>query len=342
MHASLLAVIAMVLFVVVAVMTHAVVPWLRTQRMLDVPNERSSHDLPTPRGGGIAPVTAIIVGGVAASVVWELPQLQLLLAATAFVAALSLLDDLSSLQPLPRLVLQAVVVAASVLLIVSTWPPIFREIAAPVIVLPLLGLGWLWFINLFNFMDGIDGIVGTELIGIGTGAFCVLSIGGVLTGRDINEPEMSMLLLCVMLVASAAGFLTANWHPAKVFLGDVGSIPLGFLTGALLIGLASLGHVAAALILPSYFVLDASLTLAKRAIRGENLAVAHRSHAYQRAVQKGLSHADVCLRLMVLNTLLVMLAIASMSWPWLCLGLGYGLAFALYHYLLHLERWRSS
>ena len=147
-----------------------------------------------------------------------------------------------------------------------------------------IGLGWVWFINLFNFMDGIDGISGVECLGIGLGVAVIAALDGVPSGHGS---------LGICLAAAAAGFLIWNWHPAKVFMGDVGSVPLGFLIGWLLLDMAAAGAWAPAVILPAYYLADATITLLRRLLRGAAPWQAHRDHFYQQATQAGRSHARV-------------------------------------------------
>src|SRR5581483_10922484 len=139
------------------------------------------------------------------------------------------------------------------------------------------------FVNLFNFMDGIDGITGVETTAIG--------LGTAMAAALIGDGDRATLALC----AAAAGlaFLRWNWHPAKLFLGDVGSVPLGYLLAWLLLNLAIRGLWAPALILPLYYLADATLTLLGRAVRGERLWQAHRRHFYQRALGADGNHAAV-------------------------------------------------
>jgi len=326
------------MFVATAAASHALVPVLRRWQMLDMPNARSSHDRPTPRGGGIAPVGLLIVAGLGLSIDAQIAGLPALLGAALVLAGLSLVDDRRSVGIVPRLATQGGAVSFGLAAAVMHWPPILPGLAPGWIVLVLLGIAWLWFMNLFNFMDGIDGISGVALIGIGLGAAAVV-LGQGLTAAD-SALAGAVCVSGLMLAAAAAGFLTANWAVARVFLGDVGSIPLGFLAGALLIALASAGHVAAAMILPAYHVTDATITLARRIVRGEKLTEAHRTHAYQRATQKGLTHADVCIRIAMLKAALVSLALASAAAPLMAVVVAYGLSGMLYHYLLHHERFR--
>ena len=275
--------------------TGALLPFLRARAILDHPNERSSHDTPTPKGGGLALMAVVLVAWVAAGLylessiflTWALPGVALVL------AGLSWIDDLRALPPVIRLVAQ--IVAVTAILLLRPMPDAFFQGLLPHALDALLaGIIWVWFINLFNFMDGIDGITGIETI--------IIGVGVALIGDGLAA------LLGGIMAAAAAGFLKWNWHPAKVFMGDVGSVPLGFLLGWLLLDMAGNGHWAAAMILPAYYLADATLTLIRRALKGEKVWQAHHQHFYQQAVQRGLSHANVTARVAVLGALLVNLA----------------------------------
>ena len=171
-------------------------------------------------------------------------------------------------------------------------------------------LAWGWFINLYNFMDGIDGITGVETASVGLG----LGMVGLIAGQaDLLPPGL-------VLAAAACGFLVWNWHPAKLFLGDSGSVPLGYLLGWLLLVAAARGLWAPALILPLYYLADATITLGRRAAKGEKVWHAHRQHFYQRAVAAGASHHAVALGVGACNAGLVGAALLSV-WAGSLLGL---------------------
>ena len=243
--------------------------------VLDHPNDRSSHSTPTPRGGGLGVVPAVLV-------VWILfadyRPWALILGAVALMAG-SWIDDRQGLSPLTRLVAQAAMVA----LFIATLPINHWFLAV------LAGFALLWFVNLYNFMDGIDGITGIETASLGVGIAVVAGLDNPLS------------LPALTLAGAALGFLVWNWHPAKVFLGDSGSIPLGLLLGGLLIELALSGHWQAALILPAYYCADASLTLGSRLLKGEKVWQAHRKHFYQRASRGGAGPVRVSLSVLVGN-----------------------------------------
>lgn len=255
--------------------------------MLDIPNERSSHVVPTPRGGGIA-IALTVLG--AMPVFWRvLPDQRWavcgLLVSGLLVAGIGFLDDRYGLSARVRVVVHFT--AASWLLFcvggdirMELWSINMSRISMPV-----FAIGLVWCTNLFNFMDGIDGFAGAQ-------AF-VASI----TVATIGLVHGDSLLTGVMLVAAgaSAGFLFWNWPPAKIFMGDCGSGFLGFLFGAIvIIGLAK-GSVtlASGMMVMPVFVIDATLTLLRRIVTGEPWYKPHRSHAYQLATQMGASHLQV-------------------------------------------------
>ena len=203
-------------------------------------------------------------------------------------AGISWIDDLRGLSPVLRLAAQ--IVAVTIGICTQDWP-------GGLVLFAAIGLLWIWCTNLFNFMDGIDGIVGSEATAIGIGLLLFASVG---TGAD---PGLTML--AAAMVGAALGFLVWNWSPARIFLGDVGSAPLGYLVGFLLLDLVMRGFWKVALILPLYFLADASITLARRLLRGERVWRAHREHFYQLAVRAGLSHAAVVERIIAADLVLI-------------------------------------
>ncbi len=310
----LIAALAVASLAVAWAATGAVTGWLRRRAILDLPNARSSHDRPTPRGGGLGLLIGLAGGwvGVLAVLPGADPRATAVaLAGGLLLAAVSFIDDVRGLPVVTRLAVQIVAVAGSLAALPAD-SLVFQGYLPPAIDRLLTGLAWLWFVNLFNFMDGIDGISGVEAASIGFGSALIAWLAGTL----------AMIGLGVTLGAAALGFLVWNWHPARVFMGDVGSVPLGFALGWLLLRLALDGAWAAVLILPAYYWTDASLTLVLRLGRGEPVWRPHRSHFYQRAVRQGLSHADVARHVMAANLVLVALAWLSVQVsPWLALVL---------------------
>lgn len=284
---------------------------LRARAILDHPNERSSHTAPTPRGGGIATSAVVIPawGAIAGITAHEPATMMLVPLAALVLAAVSWIDDLRGLNPMIRLAVQfaAAIVAVPVLapsglVFQGLLPPIYDQAAAAVL--------WVWFVNLFNFMDGIDGIAATETASIGAGIFAL----AVIFPAAIADPGTA--LYAITIAAAALGFLRWNWEPAKVFLGDVGSVPLGYLLGFLLLSVAAQGQWAAALILPLYYMADTGLTLLARLAAGEKVWQAHARHFYQRAARRFGSHAKVVRAIIAANLVLIALALLSTGFPW--------------------------
>lgn len=292
-----------------------ILPWLQAREVLDHPNARSSHTRPTPRGGGIVVIAVLaaalwVIQVVSGAPLWRLAVLTVALAA---LAAVSWLDDRRGAPIALRLATQFAAVAAGLFAI--DLGPLAERLGLPAwLVGIVLALAWIWFVNLYNFMDGIDGITGTETASIGVGlvALAVVTLGAV-AGQGLAG---------LALAGAAIGFLLWNWHPARIFLGDVGSVPLGYVVGGLLIQAAVAGHWAPALILPLYYLGDATFVLIRRAFAGQKPWQAHKTHFYQRAHQGGLSHGQVSLCVGALNALLIALAaFAGLGWTWLALAL---------------------
>jgi UDP-N-acetylmuramyl pentapeptide phosphotransferase/UDP-N-acetylglucosamine-1-phosphate transferase len=270
------------------------------------PNARSSHSVPTPQGGGIAIVICVAVVTLALAVQgapgFRQPWVWALLGAISVLALTGVVDDIRPLPVLPRLLLQLGAAAAMVLTVpgsgrVLPFLPVGLETA-------ILLVGLVWFINLTNFMDGIDWMTVVEMVPVGL-ALALLALFGLV-------PELSQLLPVILtLIGALIGFAPFNRHVARLFLGDVGSLPVGAIVGWLLIVLASAGHLHAAIILPLYYLADATITLGRRLLRGDNISQAHRSHFYQLGVQRGFTVQQVTGRVLCLNALLGALAIMT-------------------------------
>ena len=278
--------------------TLALIPTLRRAAVLDRPNERSSHAAPMPRGGGIA-VTAAILAAWLALILAELAPWRLIavLLGAALLAAISWLDDLRGLPASLRLLAQFVAVTVGMAVLAPAAPAVPNWLLTFVTTVGA-ALLWVWFINLFNFMDGIDGIAGSQAAAIGIG---LLLFGAFGAGQGWAGAP-----LAAAVAAASLGFLVWNWAPARIFLGDVGSVPLGYLLGFLLLWAAARGNWRIALILPLYFLADATITLIRRLARRERVWLPHRQHFYQRAVQRGLGHAAVVRRVVAVNVVLIL------------------------------------
>ena len=318
---------AAIVFAATILAVRLVLIWLERRQIMDQPNERSSHTSPTPRGGGIGILIvllpALVFYGHQIGRIMELATI----AALAFLLAqISWRDDTRGLSVIPRLGSHVLAAwAGSMLLpgpVLQGWVPLWLDQALAV-------LAWVWFVNLFNFMDGIDGITGAETAAIGLGLFLLaLQAPGHALGDGIPA---------LMLAAAALGFLVWNRPPARLFLGDVGSVPLGFLAGWLLLDAAARGALAPAIILPLYYCADSSLTLARRLARRERVWEGHRQHWYQRAVDRWRSPVRVVLTISTGNIALIGLAIWALDRPWPALGFA---VIAVTGLLLYLSRGR--
>jgi UDP-N-acetylmuramyl pentapeptide phosphotransferase/UDP-N-acetylglucosamine-1-phosphate transferase len=277
--------------------TGALIPILRRRDMLDYPNERSSHFDPTPRGGGIAVTISILLAWIALHKVGLVASSFVSITlGTSLLALVSWIDDLRGLSPGMRLVAQGAAVTIGILVLPSTRSALEAWLGSTLFFVAA-GLVWVWWINLFNFMDGIDGLAVSEAAAICSGLLLFALVG------DGADPAAA--LLAAGIIGAAIGFLVWNWSPARIFLGDVGSVPLGYLSGFLLLDLASRGRWKIALILPLYFLADATITLLRRLLAGERVWEPHRQHFYQQAVRNGLPHSAVVKRVIAANLLLI-------------------------------------
>src|SRR5215475_15224213 len=292
------------------------------------PNARSSHRVPTPQGGGVAVILAaaialIVDGGLISPERTALVEALPLGAAVVLLTTVGAIDDVFPIAPLWRLAAQAVAVT----LTVSTMPPELRAIPIGPIVVERAAeiVAGLWFVNLVNFMDGIDWMTVAEAVPLTISIFMFALFGAV-------PPLAGSVALA--LCGSILGFAPFNRPVAKLFLGDVGSLPIGLLLFWLLLQLAGNGHPAAALLLPLYYVADSSITLLRRVARGERITEAHRTHFYQLAVVRGFSVMTVVQAVFAVNLALAVLAalsirIASAAFDLVALAGGVALVTAL-------------
>jgi UDP-GlcNAc:undecaprenyl-phosphate GlcNAc-1-phosphate transferase len=310
------------------------------QRMLDIPNERSSHTKPTPRGGGLVIVVCTLLGlwlsyGFFAARIPVQAMAGYSLGA-ALIALVSWLDDLGSLSNRVRFATHAAG-ALLILLAVSFWPAVDLPFVGSVhwgwLGVPLVFFWMVGLTNAYNFMDGIDGLAGSQAVIAGVGWAGLGWLGG--------EPLVSLLGLLV--AGSSLGFLLHNWSPARIFMGDVGSAFLGFTFAALSVLAAQQNPrlVVAGILLLWPFLFDTTFTFLRRLRRRENVFAAHRSHLYQRLVIAGYSHRAVTLLYSGLALVGVVLVLAwVLALPgadWLVLGLPGLLSFGLWRLVVRAE-----
>jgi Fuc2NAc and GlcNAc transferase len=288
--------------------TRILIRYALDKGVLDIPNSRSSHSIPTPRGGGLSFV-AVYVVFVCAGSTWLGMSLRVLAGMViggSLIAVVGWCDDRKSLSVRTRVIVHFLSAALAVYCL-GGLPEI--RLGRDTIGLGALGsaaatLALVWSVNLYNFMDGIDGIAGTEGV----------MAGGTAGMLALLQGKIAFAYLCFGLASSVLGFLILNWQPAKIFMGDVGSGFLGFVVMYLAIWSERSGVLPMTtwVILFSVFLVDATLTLVRRMLSGERLYEPHRSHVYQLAVQAGHSHSQVTGVVALLDALLGVMALASL------------------------------
>lgn len=291
-----------ILFTLSLLLTYFIRTYALKKSLLATVNERSSHTTPTPHGGGIAIALTWFVGLIYLFTCKALePSLFYALMCGSVLSLVSYMDDLYELSPRIRLLVQAIVSVSGLYALggLSCIDFGFWVLENPFITNTLAFLGIMWVINLYNFLDGIDGYAGSEAI--------FLAIAGWLLFGGEHF---------VLLIASVAGFLAWNWHKAKIFMGDVGSTLLGYTITIFSIYYQNNGvSLLIWVILFGLFWFDATLTLLRRSKNREKLSQAHRKHAYQRLVQSGMPHDRVVFFAMGINLVLVILGYSAFSHP---------------------------
>jgi UDP-N-acetylmuramyl pentapeptide phosphotransferase/UDP-N-acetylglucosamine-1-phosphate transferase len=286
---------------------------LRRFGVVDRPNARSSHDIPTVRGGGIALVLVILV-----AMLWLAARHQSYLVGLALIfsglAAISFWDDMRSLSPAFRFGAQVIAAATALFWLKIIVPPEGGTmVAADHIVFLFVSFVWvLGYMNAFNFMDGINGLAGGQ-------AF-VTALGTAILAHSAGLPwTHPALFLALVVTAASAGLLPHNFPRAKVFMGDVGSVSLGFLLAVISVWIARDTHwwlLPWLGLLHANFVLDTGITMVRRAALGERWYEAHREHFYQRLIRAGQSHQRVTLSEMALQGVVLGLLIAAQPTNW--------------------------
>jgi Fuc2NAc and GlcNAc transferase len=295
-------------FLLAVVVTWAVKNYAQRAGIVDSPNERSSHSMDTPRGGGVGIVLPMLIALIIMllSGSHERHMLMVLLFAVILLAIVGWLDDRYELHFGLRIMAQ-ILIGVVVLSVIGSFD--YLEIAGYTIplafVAPVITLLWfLWMTNLYNFMDGIDGIAA----GQGAVAGCFLGIW-----FTIHDDHV-MALFSYVIMAASSGFLVWNWAPARVFMGDVGSLTLGGVFALMALVANKLHQIpfGAFVLLFGVFLADATVTLITRILQGKIFWQAHREHLYQRAVIAGWSHAQVTTTIIIISVFMAILATLEM------------------------------
>jgi Fuc2NAc and GlcNAc transferase len=271
--------------------------------IFDIPNYRSSHNQPIPRGGGLAIAFAWYLGIV---ILFILKQIPLNLFAALLwgipITILGFIDDLVSITPKLRIAVQVLCSSLAVYFLggVGAVDLGFVILYDSLVFSIVAVIGIIWFTNLFNFLDGIDGYISAEIIFICLAVFFLLK-----------------LILPLYLAAATAGFILLNWQPAKIFMGDVGSTLLGFTIGVFVVYYHNTfeSSIIVWIILTSLFWFDATITLFRRMRKHEKLSEAHRKHGYQRIVQSGFSHQKTVVYSLIINIIVMGFAWLTIKFP---------------------------
>ncbi|HET7211750.1 MAG TPA: glycosyl transferase [Methyloceanibacter sp.] len=292
---------------------------LLVRHLMAHPNARSSHKTPTPQGAGFAVMLSVLAGSaLAISILGPQaePSLIPVLGITAGLMLLGGIDDALTLPVSWRFLGQTLASLALVLSLPEGFQ-LFPGLMPLAIERALLAFGIVWFINAVNFLDGLDWMTVVQVVPVTLGVAILHALGAV---------PATIGVLALALLGATLGFALFNKHPAQIFLGDAGSLPIGLCLAFMLIFVAE-AHFAAALLMALYTMADSTLTLFRRMLAGERISSAHRTHFYQRGVAAGLSVPQVTARVALLQIELVGLAIAtvvfrSLTMDLLCLGLG--------------------
>lgn len=282
--------------------------------LVDAPNERSSHRTPTPNGGGLG---LVVAGSLAAALLPAASrELWIVLTLSLLIAAVGLRDDIRHVSARIRFATQMLVTAGALYGL-----GVFQH-TNPTVAAVVLFAG-VWWINLFNFMDGIDGFAGMEAI------FMLLAAAALAATRQPQVTSVPEWIWMIAVAAAVIAFLQFNWPPASIFMGDVGSTWLAFIIFAIATNSVRDGwlHISTWLILGGLFVADSTTTLLRRMMKGARWFEAHRTHAYQRLAVRAMAHRPVTLMGLAINLLwLAPCAWASLArpeWEWYAVGLAY-------------------
>ena len=280
------------------------IPLLKYINTIDTPNSRSSHTKPTPKGIGLVIIISLFI----LQFIFMEKLDTLFLICLVSLTGVSFINDYKQLSAFFRIIFQSIIIC----LIINFWPPIqnivlFNNLIPIWFQNILIFFAFLWFINLFNFMDGIDGITGVQCLIVSIGTIAALSL--------INNTSEFELFLCGFISGSSAAFLIWNWHPAKVFLGDAGSISLGFINFILILILCINNLWFVAIILNSYYLIDSTYTLLKRIKMKKISCEAHKEHFYQLPIQKGVKHSKVSQLILLHGMLMILISVFSIIKP---------------------------
>lgn len=300
-------------FIATSFLTWLLISSLPSFGVVDMPDPRRVHSRITPRGGGLAIVIVVIIALIAyeyfstKTLINSIKIVPLLL----IISTISFLDDLISIPIFVRLIFH--IICSTIAIFLFLFPVVLFHYELPLYIDFMLSIiGLIVFLNIYNFLDGIDGISGAESIHLSITILILCYLKS-----DIIINTNFIIVLNIIILACSIGFLIFNWHPAKIFLGDVGSISLGFLLGLclLLISASSVHLFVASSIASLYYLADGGLTILIRLVNKEKIWQPHLKHFFQKAVRNGKSHKEVVSRIIICNILLMVLSIISLYFP---------------------------
>ncbi|WP_342267414.1 UDP-phosphate alpha-N-acetylglucosaminyltransferase [Candidatus Tisiphia endosymbiont of Empis tessellata] len=300
-------------FIATSFLTWLLISSLPSFGVVDIPDPRRVHSRITPRGGGLAIVIVVIIALIAyeyfstKTLINSIKIVPLLL----IISSISFLDDLISIPIFVRLIFH--IICSTIAIFLFLFPVVLFHHELPLYIDFMLSIiGLIVFLNIYNFLDGIDGISGAESIHLSITILILCYLKS-----DIIININFIIVLNIIILACSIGFLIFNWHPAKIFLGDVGSISLGFLLGLclLLISASSVHLFVASSIASLYYLADGGLTILIRLVNKEKIWQPHLKHFFQKAVRNGKSHKEVVSRIIICNILLMVLSIISLYFP---------------------------
>lgn len=309
----LLTFFCVLVFFVSVIITKSLIQQLPKIGLIDTPSSRRAHQKPTPRGGGIAIVLCFIFGFspfeyfFTGAINFYYPVISVLLV----IATISLLDDIKTIPILSRLVVH--LLCAGVILCTNLYPAtLFHQELPHLVDFILAVIGLTAFLNIYNFLDGIDGISAAQTIHLTVTMLIICYLR-----HDVIINVDLVLVINLIMLSSVAGFMIFNWHPAKIFLGDVGSITIGLLLGLSLMLIAASGErlFVSALIASLYYLADGGLTILIRLINKEKIWLPHLKHFFQKAIKTGKTQPQVVGYIMACNFLLMILAIYALYSP---------------------------
>ena len=280
--------------------------------LIDAPDERRQHKKITPRGGGIAVLIAFTIGFALMDYFWlHGAYTTSLLAPLWMIGIISIYDDISHVNVAVRLLLQLIVAAYLVYALLLPYQLFHGELSHSADFIMAI-LAFAGFMNIYNFMDGMDGMTVSQSMHLSV----TILIIAFLRYDVIFHVELVVAIAVLVLVCSIA-FAIYNWHPAHIFLGDVGSITFGVLIGLALMLIAASGErlFVATIIASMYYLADGGMTILIRALKGEKIWQPHLKHFFQQAIRKRLSHKKIMTEIILCNYWLMMLAVGALFYP---------------------------